>query len=146
MTLPHTVAPLSWQNWDPAAWEQVWTYRKHFDAPPGTDGMRVFPDFGAAMTHLTVTDVPAGQPDNVVTMGQTILQSGSGTTLGFLGAAGSSGQDGAPGTVYYTDGSTSSFRLALPAISVPRARAARAARVRLLRRGRDHAGQGRSRP
>jgi len=113
VTLPHTVAPLSWQNWDPAAWEQVWTYRKHFDAPPGTDGMRVFPDFGAAMTHLTVTDVPAGQPDNVVTMGQTILLSGSGTTLGFLGAAGSSGQDGAPGTVYYTDGSTSSFRLAL---------------------------------
>jgi beta-galactosidase len=55
VTLPHTVAPLSWQNWDPAAWEQVWTYRKHFDAPPGTSGMRVFLDFGAAMTHATVT-------------------------------------------------------------------------------------------
>jgi beta-galactosidase len=55
VTLPHTVAPLSWQNWDPAAWEQVWTYRNHFDAPPGTAGMRVFLDFGAAMTHATVT-------------------------------------------------------------------------------------------
>ena len=33
MTLPHTVTPLSWQNWKPAAWERVWVYRKHFDAP-----------------------------------------------------------------------------------------------------------------
>ena len=55
MTLPHTVTPLSWQNWDPSAWEQVWAYRKHFDAPPGTEGRRVFLDFSAAMTHATVT-------------------------------------------------------------------------------------------
>ena len=54
VTLPHTVAPLSWQNWNPADWEQVWTYRKHFDAP-GLSGMRVFLDFGGAMTHATVT-------------------------------------------------------------------------------------------
>jgi beta-galactosidase len=55
VTLPHTVALLSWQNWDPAAWERVWAYRKHFDAPPGVDGRRVFLDVGAAMTHATVT-------------------------------------------------------------------------------------------
>ncbi|HLK73343.1 MAG TPA: glycoside hydrolase family 2 TIM barrel-domain containing protein [Streptosporangiaceae bacterium] len=55
VTLPHTVAPLSWQNWDPASWEQVWTYRKHFDAPSATSGMRVFLDFGAVMTRATVT-------------------------------------------------------------------------------------------
>jgi beta-galactosidase len=55
VTLPHTVAPLSWQNWDSSAWEQLWVYRKRFDAPPGTDGMRVFLDFSAAMTHATVT-------------------------------------------------------------------------------------------
>jgi beta-galactosidase len=55
VTLPHTVAPLSWQNWDPAAWEQVWTYRKHFDAPAGTSGMRMFLDFGAALARSTVT-------------------------------------------------------------------------------------------
>ncbi len=55
VTLPHTVTPLSWQNWDPATWEQVWVYRKHFDAPPGLDGKRVFLDFSAAMTHATVT-------------------------------------------------------------------------------------------
>jgi beta-galactosidase len=54
VTLPHTVVPLSWQNWDPAGWEQVWVYRKHFDAPPGTGGRRVFLDFAAAMTHATV--------------------------------------------------------------------------------------------
>ena len=55
VTLPHTVAPLSWQNWDPASWERVWVYRRHFDAPAGLSGLRVFLDFSAAMTHATVT-------------------------------------------------------------------------------------------
>jgi beta-galactosidase len=55
VTLPHTVTPLSWRNWDPSAWERVWVYRKHFDAPPGTGGKRVFLDFSAAMTRATVT-------------------------------------------------------------------------------------------
>jgi beta-galactosidase len=55
VTLPHTVASLSWQRWEPSAWERLWVYRKHFDAPPGTDGMRVFLDFAAAMTRATVT-------------------------------------------------------------------------------------------
>jgi len=54
VTLPHTVAPLSWQDWDPSAWERVWAYRKHFDAPRDTDGRRVFLDFSAAMTRATV--------------------------------------------------------------------------------------------
>ena len=55
VTLPHTVAPLSWQNWDPSCWERVWVYRKHFDAPPSPGGMRTFLDFAAAMTRATVT-------------------------------------------------------------------------------------------
>jgi beta-galactosidase len=55
VTLPHTVVPLSWRDWDPASWEQVWMYRKRFDAPPGHPGQRVFLDFGAAMTRATVT-------------------------------------------------------------------------------------------
>jgi hypothetical protein len=55
VTLPHTVTPLSWQDWDPSAWERVWAYRNRFDAPRGTDGMRVFLDFSAAMTRATVT-------------------------------------------------------------------------------------------
>jgi beta-galactosidase len=54
VTLPHTVAPLSWQEWDPSTWERVWVYRKHFDAPLA-GGMRVFLDFAAAMTRATVT-------------------------------------------------------------------------------------------
>jgi beta-galactosidase len=55
VTLPHTVAPLSWQNWDPSTWEKVWVYRKHFDAPAGLSGLRVFLDFSAALTHSTVS-------------------------------------------------------------------------------------------
>jgi beta-galactosidase len=55
VTLPHTVTPLSWRDWDPAAWERVWAYRKRFDAPGGAGGGRVFLDFEAAMTRATVT-------------------------------------------------------------------------------------------
>ncbi|MGA2829764.1 MAG: glycoside hydrolase family 2 TIM barrel-domain containing protein [Streptosporangiaceae bacterium] len=55
VTLPHTVAPLSWQNWDPSTWEQVWVYRKHFGAPADVSGLRVFLDFSAALTRSTVT-------------------------------------------------------------------------------------------
>ena len=41
VTLPHTVVPLSWRDWDPSAWERVWMYRKRFDAPPAmTPGRR----------------------------------------------------------------------------------------------------------
>src|SRR5579875_3566250 len=53
VTLPHTVVPLSWRNWDPSAWERAWVYRKHFDAPApvtGAGAMRTFLDFSAAMT------------------------------------------------------------------------------------------------
>jgi beta-galactosidase len=62
VTLPHTVTPLSWQNWNPATWEQVWSYRRHFDAPPGLDGLRVFLDFDAAITGsaLTLNGTQAG--------------------------------------------------------------------------------------
>jgi beta-galactosidase len=54
VTLPHTVTPLSWEGWSPAAWERVWVYRKHFDALPDASG-RVFLEVGAALTHSTVT-------------------------------------------------------------------------------------------
>jgi len=71
---------------------------------------------GAVIKHDGITftwpDVPAGEPDNVVAQGQTILLSGSGTTLGFLGA-GSPGNESGSGTVYYTDGSTSTFSITL---------------------------------
>jgi beta-galactosidase len=55
VTLPHTVTRLSWREWEPASWEAVWVYRKHFDAPGQAAGMRVFVDFAAAMTKATLT-------------------------------------------------------------------------------------------
>ena len=40
VTVPHTVVPLSWKNWNYLAWQQVWIYRRHFSgaraARPGT--------------------------------------------------------------------------------------------------------------
>ncbi len=53
VTLPHTVTPLSWGDWDPARWQGVWIYRKHFGLPrePGT---RVLADFDGVLVNATV--------------------------------------------------------------------------------------------
>jgi beta-galactosidase len=64
-TLPHTVVPLSWESWDPATWERVWLYRKHFDAPAKADGMRVFLDFDGAVTGSTVTVNGQAMPEHL---------------------------------------------------------------------------------
>jgi beta-galactosidase len=53
VTLPHTVTPLSWSEWDPDSWEAVWIYRKHFTVP-GARGARVLVDFDGAMVNATV--------------------------------------------------------------------------------------------
>ncbi|MBO0819166.1 MAG: beta-galactosidase, partial [Actinobacteria bacterium] len=53
VTLPHTVARLSWGDWDPRSWEGRWIYRKHFELPPLT-GSRVFADFDGVMVNATV--------------------------------------------------------------------------------------------
>ncbi len=45
--------PLSWQNWDPSSWEDVWIYRKHFDLPAECKGRRVFVQFDGVMTGTT---------------------------------------------------------------------------------------------
>ena len=60
----------------------------------------------------TFTWPAAGVPDNVIADGQTIDLSGSGTELGFLGAAGFGAASGS-GTITYTDGSTQSFSLSM---------------------------------
>ena len=49
VTLPHCVVPLSWRNWDPAAWEDQWIYRRHFALPREFDGLRVFLHFDRVM-------------------------------------------------------------------------------------------------
>ena len=58
VTVPHTVTPLSWQNWDPSTWEQVWIYRRHFNGGHLLDarspGNRIFVDFNGVMVNATV--------------------------------------------------------------------------------------------
>jgi beta-glucosidase len=61
-------------------------------------------------TTLTWPSAAAGTPDNVVTAGQTVALSGSGTDLGFLGAS-QNGTASGTVTVHYTDGSSQSFNL-----------------------------------
>ena len=61
-------------------------------------------------TTLTWPDVAAGTPDNVVTGGQTVEVTGTGTDLGFLGAS-QNGTATGPVTINYTDGSSQSFNL-----------------------------------
>jgi beta-galactosidase len=53
VTLPHTVVPLSWGNWNPARWEQLWIYRKRFSTAKLPNG-RVFLDFDGVMANATV--------------------------------------------------------------------------------------------
>lgn len=71
---------------------------------------------GAIVTHdgasFTWPNAPYATLDNVVARGQTVKLPGSGSQLAFLGA-GSSGNPSGSGTVYYSDGSTSTFVLTL---------------------------------
>jgi beta-galactosidase len=53
ITLPHTVTPLSWGDWDASTWQQVWIYRKHLVGPANA-GTRVFVDFQGVMTSASV--------------------------------------------------------------------------------------------
>jgi len=50
ISLPHCVSELSWQNWDPAQWENLWIYQKHFKLPAEFAGLRVFLHFDRVMT------------------------------------------------------------------------------------------------
>ncbi len=53
VTLPSTVKKLSWQNWNPSDWEDVWIYRKHFDLPTEALDGRVFLRFDGVMVGIT---------------------------------------------------------------------------------------------
>jgi hypothetical protein len=55
---------------------------------------------------------PVGAPDSVIADGQTIDVPGSGTELGFLGAAGFGSASGT-GTITYTDGTTQTYSLSM---------------------------------
>lgn len=55
VSLPHCVAKLGWQNWDPALWQDVWIYRRHFTLPPDFAGRRVFLHFDGVLVGATPT-------------------------------------------------------------------------------------------
>jgi len=55
VNLPHCAAPLSWQDWEPAAWENVWIYRRPFSLPPELQGFRIFLQFDGVMVNATPT-------------------------------------------------------------------------------------------
>lgn len=55
ITLPHCVARLSWENWDPASWQDLWIYRRHFSLPRELKGLRVFLKFDGVMVGATPT-------------------------------------------------------------------------------------------
>ena len=71
---------------------------------------------GATVSHdglsFTWPDIPAGQPDNVLALGQTVLTGGTGSKLGFLGASSPSSALGT-GVVHYADGTSSEFTFTL---------------------------------
>jgi len=53
VVLPHCVAKLSWQNWDPALWQDLWVYRRHFSLPKEFKHRRVFLHFDGVMVSAT---------------------------------------------------------------------------------------------
>ncbi len=53
VTVPHTVVPLSWGDWDHTTWEKVFIYRKHFSGT-GLGGGRVFADFDGVLGNAAV--------------------------------------------------------------------------------------------
>lgn len=53
VTLPHCVTKLSWQNWDPAQWERLWIYRRHFSVPKEVLAQRLFLHFDGVMVGAT---------------------------------------------------------------------------------------------
>jgi len=55
VTLPHTNVELPWHSFDDKAYEFVSLYQRHFRAPAGWNGQRVFADFGGVMTAAKVS-------------------------------------------------------------------------------------------
>lgn len=49
VNLPHCVADLSWQDWNPEDWQKIWAYRRHFTLSKELQNMRVFLHFDGVM-------------------------------------------------------------------------------------------------
>ena len=58
VTVPHTVAALSWRDWNASAWQQLWIYRRHFTGGPLINvrrpGSRIMVEFDGVMVNATV--------------------------------------------------------------------------------------------
>ena len=54
VAVPHTVAPLSWRDSEPASWEREFCYRRQFELPDSFAGLRTFVDFAGALTKAVV--------------------------------------------------------------------------------------------
>ncbi|MBO9617830.1 MAG: glycoside hydrolase family 2 protein [Niabella sp.] len=55
VTIPHCVSKLSWQDWNPASWQQLWHYEKRFDLPAELLNQRLFLHFDGVMVGARVT-------------------------------------------------------------------------------------------
>lgn len=53
ISLPHCVTRLSWHEWNPADWQSMWIYRKHFSRPSDVQDMRAFLHFDGVMAGAT---------------------------------------------------------------------------------------------
>ena len=53
VNLPHCVTQLSWCNWDPSSWEDVWFYRRTVVLPPSLESVRVLLEFEGSLTSTT---------------------------------------------------------------------------------------------
>ncbi len=53
VVLPQSVVPLSWQGWDPAAWQDQWIFRRHFSLPMEWRRLRLFVHFDRVMEGAT---------------------------------------------------------------------------------------------
>ncbi len=49
INLPHCVTDLSWQDWEPEQWQDVWSYRRHFSLPRELKDLRIFLHFDGVM-------------------------------------------------------------------------------------------------
>jgi beta-galactosidase len=63
--LPHCVTKLSWQDWEPAAWEHVWAYRRHFSLPREFRNRRVFLEFDGVMVSAAPVINGHGLPEHL---------------------------------------------------------------------------------
>lgn len=53
ISLPHCVSNLSWHEWNPSDWQNLWIYRKYFSRPSYARNMRAFLHFDGVMVGAT---------------------------------------------------------------------------------------------